>query len=215
MTRRLPVRVVKVGGSLLDWSELPVALADWLDREPPGVTVLIAGGGEFAEIIRKADRVHALGESAAHWMCVDALSMTAGLLAMLTRSQLVRRIEDLPWKLWTEAERKTGRATCVFDPGEFLRSVEPHLAPPTLPHTWQVTSDSIAARIAQVLPAGELVLLKSCLPPGGADLLCASTAGYVDGYFPTAAWPLPLVRCVNLRSSQFEEVRWFPPQPCQ
>lgn len=215
MTLRLPVWVVKVGGSLLDWSELPLALADWLDRQPPGVTIMIAGGGEFAEIIRKVDATHALGESASHWLCVDALSITARLLATLTRSPLVRRIEDLPWKLWTEAERKTGRASCVFDSSQFLRNVEPHLSPPLLPHTWQVTSDSIAARIAQVLPAGELVLLKSRLPPGGADLAAAAEAGYVDGHFPTAAALLPLVRCVNLRSSQFDEVRWAPPQPCE
>ena len=53
----------------------------------------------------------------------------------------------------------------IFDPSRFLETIEPTLDGETLPQSWDVTSDSIAARIARLLTCHELVLLKSCLPP--------------------------------------------------
>ncbi len=60
--------VIKVGGSLFDWPELPRRLAAFLDRnrshEPclREQAVLIAGGGPFADIIRTMDKTHSLGD---------------------------------------------------------------------------------------------------------------------------------------------------------
>ena len=203
MTPPLPVRVVKVGGSLLRHQpeaqakesaaqELPAALARWLAQQPPAVNVLIAGGGEFADSIRRADAAHGLGDEAAHWLCVDALSVTARLLGALVNASVVTRLGEIPCSI---------PALCIFDPAPFLRPAEPLLISAPLPHTWSVTSDSIAARIAQHLAASELVLLKSCLP-------AKSVASYVDEYFPVAAANLAKVRCVNLRSRDFGEVLW-------
>jgi aspartokinase-like uncharacterized kinase len=56
-----------------------------------------------------------------------------------------------------------------------------------------VTSDSIAARIAGILDAEELVLLKSADPPAQLQ------PPYVDEYFVQAAEGLTCVRSVNLR----------------
>ncbi len=203
MTSPLPVRVVKVGGSLLRHQpeaqaketaaqELPAALARWLAQQPPADNVLIAGGGEFADVIRRADAAHGLGDEAAHWLCVDALSVTARLLGALMHASVATQIESLA---------SIAPYTCVLDPAPFLRTAEPLLISAPLPHTWSVTSDSIAARIAQHLAASELVLLKSCLPAKGV-------AGYVDEYFPIAAANLARVRCVNLRDRDFEECLW-------
>ncbi|MCA9240540.1 MAG: hypothetical protein KDA37_10085, partial [Planctomycetales bacterium] len=62
---------------------------------------------------------------------------------------------------------------------------------------WQVTSDSIAARVAEVLDA-ELVLLKAAPPPDGRrqDLDWLADAGYVDRWFPRAS--------LGLRSVSFQ-----------
>ena len=184
-----PVRVVKVGGSLLAWKDLPAALARWLAQQSPAVHVLIAGGGEFAEAIRRADATYGLGEEPAHWLCVDVLSVTARLLGAIMNDIVVTHAQELP---------SLAPGICVFDPSPFLRNLEPLQFSESLPHTWAVTSDSIAARIAESLVASELVLLKSCLPAAGA--------GYVDDYFPVAAARLPHIRCVNLRSRDFEEI---------
>jgi 5-(aminomethyl)-3-furanmethanol phosphate kinase len=198
MSGRQPVRVVKVGGSLLrhqpeaQAKDLPAVLRSWLSRQSPALNVLVAGGGEFADAIRQADAMHGLGDEAAHWLCVDALSLTARLLSRIVNAKVISRAEEIP---------AMAEAICVFDPGPYLRSVEPVLGSTSLPPSWAVTSDSIAARIAEHLAADELVLLKSCLP-------AAATTPYVDDYFPAAAANLSLVRCVNLRSFDIEEIEW-------
>jgi hypothetical protein len=87
-----------------------------------------------------------------------------------------------------------------------LEQAEPQAPGDRLPHSWDVTSDSIAARLAAVVDADELVLLKSADPPaeGGASLLQWAARGYVDRHFPQAARNL-IVRCENLRSFRMHE----------
>ncbi|NUQ61799.1 MAG: hypothetical protein HUU20_04880 [Pirellulales bacterium] len=73
---------------------------------------------------------------------------------------------------------------------------------PRLPHTWDVTSDSIAAALAAALSARELVLLKSCArPEPWSSLREAAEAGYVDRFLPVAAAGLDRVRFVDLRKN--------------
>jgi hypothetical protein len=62
----------------------------------------------------------------------------------------------------------------VLAPSRWLRAADP------LPHTWDVTSDSIAAWVAGAVGASELLLIKA---PG------ASGPSVVDRHFPQA---LPL-----------------------
>ena len=66
-----------------------------------------------------------------------------------------------------------------------------------LPSSWEVTSDSIAARVSRELGTGELVLLKS-VSAETRDLVALAACGIVDGYLPEAAEGLR-VRIVNLR----------------
>ena len=64
-------------------------------------------------------------------------------------------------------QRRCGEAgVTMFRPSRFLRQIEPHAAGTRLTARWQVTSDAIAARLAIVLGADELVLVKSVPPPG-------------------------------------------------
>jgi hypothetical protein len=188
----LPIRVLKVGGSLFGFGGFVAAFQGWLAEEPPAVNVVIAGGGKLADVIREADAAWGLGDEAAHWLCVDVMGVSARLLATLLPDC---RWEDAWGGLLPRLGAGDGRQPIIFSPVQFLREVETDLPPRPLPHSWSVTSDSIAARIAQVLPAGELVLLKSADPPDDA----APRPPYVDEYFTTAALGLNRVRFVNLR----------------
>src|SRR5690606_38335664 len=68
-----------------------------------------------------------------------------------------------------------------------------------LPHHWDVTSDSIAARLAALLGADQLILLKSTDAPPGLDRERAAALGLVDPIFPAASRTLRRVAMLNLR----------------
>lgn len=194
-------RVVKLGGSLLDLPDLTSRFRRWLERQPAAPTVLLAGGGKMADALRAADRLHGLGETVSHWLCIRAMTIHAELLsALLPESVLCRSLAQ-----WLSAPPP---ALTILDPWIFLREEESCLAGLSLPESWQVTSDSIAGRFAQAVGAGELALLKSAAPAPGWTLADAAAAGYVDSFLPRLAGALPPVRCVDLRSMEFSQA-WF------
>jgi aspartokinase-like uncharacterized kinase len=196
-TGNATLRVVKVGGSLLDWPPLRERLARWLTARPADATILMAGGGDFTDAVRRAQSLHGFDDETAHWLCVKALSVTARLLAqLLPNARLTGSLDEL--LVWT----CEGKAPIVFDAADFLCQDEPQAPGMVLPHDWTATTDSIAARIAQLTSAGELVLLKSADPPPHQSLAELSAVGYVDDHFPLAAAGLPSLRLVNLRGFQ-------------
>lgn len=189
----MPTRVIKLGGSLLDWSELPVRLRRWLAAQSPAANVLIVGGGPIVEGLRTIDRAQRLSASASHWLAIDAMSLTARVL-----------VELLPEAMFVDSlasiDRGANGGPLVLDVAPLLRAEQG--SDSALPESWDVTSDSIAAHFANQLNASELVLLKSTDPPQASDLQTADSlacAGYVDAYFPHVASELA-IRCVNLRS---------------
>ncbi|MEX2113753.1 MAG: hypothetical protein WD845_11245 [Pirellulales bacterium] len=188
-------RVIKLGGSLLDWPELPAAFASWLAAQPEATNVVVVGGGAIVEALRELDRVGSLGAEACHWLAIHGMSLTAALAAeLLGAAELVMGFEQL--------QRADGDGLFVFDVERFMRADAAGADP--LPCSWEVTSDSIAARVAVRLKAEELVLLKSTLPADGLMRKELAASGYVDVYFPQAAAGLR-ARAVNLRKVEFPQ----------
>ncbi len=157
------------------------SLFDWPELKPrlnawiaaQGQPVLLfPGGGPFAEAIRSLDSIHQLGEERSHWLAIQSLTLGAEFLSAITE-------------------------TDVFDPYPFFRELAW-----SMPHSWNVTSDSLALRFAQEMGAKELVLLKSIEIPAGTPWPEAAERGWVDSFFSglvsTAGVP---VRIVNLRTS--------------
>jgi aspartokinase-like uncharacterized kinase len=169
---------------------------------------VIAGGGELADVIRAAFVRRALDDEVAHWLCVRILGVTAQWLAhLLPEATCVTQFDSLPCGAgFQPAMVPPVPRLFIFDCEPFLRC-DDAFSPSLLPHSWDVTSDSIAARLAERLGAEELVLLKSDLPQGRWNLQQAADAGYVDRYFPTAASRLTTIRCVNLRAEGFPQAR--------
>jgi aspartokinase-like uncharacterized kinase len=190
------VRVVKLGGSLLEWPGLVARLQSWLAAQPPSVNVLIVGGGALVDKLRELDAAHNLPAAASHLLAIRAMTVTAALVAELVpRARLFEAIEQL--------DRSELDAPQILDVRRFLSQDRASGDP--LPASWDVTSDSIAARVATALDAHELVLLKSALPAGPANFEALARSGYVDAYFPRAA-QTSRIRCVNLRCPNFSQV---------
>ena len=124
--------VVKLGGSLE--GHLPALLP--VVRRSPRPLLIVPGGGKFADAIR------ALGASdeAAHWMAIAAMDQYGWLIAS----------RGLP----STARIQVPTTPVVLLPYCAARRLDP------LPHSWDVTSDSIAAWVAGTLSL-PLVLLKS------------------------------------------------------
>jgi aspartokinase-like uncharacterized kinase len=184
--------VIKVGGSLLDWPGLPGRLSAYLEGRRADRPVLIVGGGRAADVVRDLDRIHGLGEGRSHDLALRALDLTAHLLAALLPMLVVVDDPSLFEARWD------ARRVPLLAPRRFLETADATSADP-LPHSWHVTTDSIAARVAVLLDARELVLLKSVAFPAGTTRAEAARLGLVDPAFPDVARPLSSVVSLNLR----------------
>jgi aspartokinase-like uncharacterized kinase len=194
-------RIVKLGGSLLEFDHVVDHLHRWLNRSSDDSQLLVVGGGRLADVIRDADQRFKLGEEAAHRLAIRTMCVNARLLKTL--------LPDVPILPANKAQQYLGEAIgrlAILDSNSLLN---PDVASPiaSLPASWDATSDSIAAHIAIEWRADELVLLKSRLPEAGAcDWASLAAAGYVDRHLTRLADRLPAVRLVDLRNRDFSEV---------
>ena len=168
--------VVKIGGSILARPEWPAAVADLL-AETAGRRLVVVGGGPVVDGLRAIDAAAPQPAEAMHWLAIEALGITARVVARALRLPLVAA--------------PAGMLEGVLDVPAWLRGEM------SLPEGWHVTSDSIAALAAVEAGAG-LLLVKS-VPPPAEDLSAAASAGWVDAHFPVAAanlahiaWAAPL-----------------------
>ena len=190
------IRVVKVGGSLFDLPDLGQRLRQWLVAQRPAHNVLIAGGGPLVEQIRAWHADEPLEDAAAHWMCVDLLTVTAHMLhAWMPEIPLVE--DDC-----LLCQRVGEPGVTIFGPAPWMRHSEPGLPGTWLPSNWETTSDSIAGRLAAALLADEFVLMKSALPrrKTSRELSALAAVGYIDSVLAQMAPELPPTRLVNLRT---------------
>jgi hypothetical protein len=144
--------VVKIGGSLMDAVDPIITL--FKNRQ---LSVLIVpGGGIFARQVRETG----ISGDAAHWMAVAAMEQMGWFIA----SRGVSTVTSL----------RVPRQVEVLLPYTLLRNADP------LPHSWDVTSDTISAWIASSLSL-PLILLKSVdgIRSGG------TLQDYITGEVPT------------------------------
>ncbi len=124
--------VVKFGGSLLDRASVLVPIIAAAERP----ILVVPGGGPFADAVRRLDPE----PHAAHWMACAAMEQVGLLLA--ASGLPVTEVLAVP------------QTPSVLLPYGLLRDRDP------LPHSWRVSSDTIAAWCASELGCG-LLLAKS------------------------------------------------------
>lgn len=145
----MSVTVIKVGGSLQKSKKLKELCVQLGSIGKSHSMLIIPGGGVFADAVRICDREFILDHDSAHWMAVLAMNQYGYLLASL-----------IPGSICTEnmVEAKSfakNLKPVVFLPYKLIKDKDP------LPHSWDVTSDSIALWIAGYLEAERLILVKS------------------------------------------------------
>jgi 5-(aminomethyl)-3-furanmethanol phosphate kinase len=140
--------VIKVGGSLGRGPTLRV-LGSALGRLGARYRLLIVpGGGAFADVVRDYYRRYDLGETAAHRMALLAMDQYGYLLGEVVPGS--RLVPDL----WAARQAVGGGRVAILLPASLLMQADP------VPHSWQVTSDSLGAWLAGLAGAQRYVLLK-------------------------------------------------------
>lgn len=122
--------VVKVGGSL--HSGVPRLVNEIQEAGRP--VLIVPGGGQYAALVRTME----LPDEQAHWMAIAAMEQYAWYIA-------VHGVE-------TVDEIRLPEGIRVLLPYRVMRMEDP------LPHTWDVTSDTISAWVAHRLELPLLVL---------------------------------------------------------
>lgn len=193
MSTNTPRVVFKLGGSLLSLPGLAERLSQALQPWKDARRLLVVGGGPVADFVKDMDTLHHFGEEAGHWLAVRGLVFNSHLAAsFLPRAKVVSSLSSCD-EVWSNC------GLAILDTFEFLRDDEKNSLQP-LPHRWELTSDSIAARVAEAAGAAELVLLKSTSLQPGAGLEEAAQRGWVDPFFPRYALRIPHIRWINLRA---------------
>lgn len=139
---------IKIGGSLSrgkDLKELGREVARLGQRHR---LLIVPGGGDFADQVRESYKRYSLSDTTAHYMALLAMDQYGYMLnEMIEGSSLVEDVQSVGKVV------ETGRAAVLLPSAMVMRTY-------TLPHSWQVTSDSIAAWVTWEAKCPRLVLLK-------------------------------------------------------
>ena len=131
--------VVKLGGSLINSApDIVNKLLEYSENSKDhNVSILIVpGGGIFAGSIRSAGKRYDIGEVAAHWMAILAMEQYGYYLIDKTGARGVDSIDGLPY------------GVSILLPYRLLKETD------ELAYSWDVTSDTIAAWVADIAGAG-------------------------------------------------------------
>jgi len=144
----IPDAVIKIGGSLDRASSLEMVCEEVNRLGRDYRLLVVPGGGEFADQVRKSNLRHPLNHTTAHRMALLAMDQYGLMLSnLISCGELVKELSSLRSKI-------AAGGIAVLLPFSLIDTADP------LPHSWQVTSDTIAAWVTQSIGCRRLVLLK-------------------------------------------------------
>ena len=161
---------MKIGGSLLASGGRLASVVAILARARRPL-VIVPGGGAFADQVRDAQAMLGTSDRAAHVMALHAMHQTGLMLEDMqarfvgvdTLAAMRRAIEINRIPIWMPLRLSAADQTIAAD--------------------WSVTSDALAARLAERLRFEAVLLIKSCTAPVGAPPKELAAAGIVDPVF--------------------------------
>ncbi len=143
--------IVKIGGKILEnFENLKNTINQFralISQNKIQRIVIIPGEGSYANFIRKIDAELNIGDDLAHWMAVMAMDQNG--IALSQQYHEIMCFKEF------EAFKKSNNPISVFLPYQFLHHTD------QLPHTWDVTSDSITLYIANQLRLEYCYLIKN------------------------------------------------------
>lgn len=168
-----PPVVVKVGGSLVENDRIGGAL-DIVARASRRI-VVVPGGGVFADVVRKAQVGYQFSDEAAHRMAILAMHQTACILMDLQPRLVGADSLAAMRAIWRRGQIP------VWLPLKMCEDDN------EIPADWSITSDGLAARLAERLRSPSVVLVKSVRARGGASAFDLARDGVVDAIFAAIA----------------------------
>lgn len=162
--------VLKIGGSVAESGRLQKILA--IVRRARRPVVVVPGGGPFADAVREMQDALGFSDEAAHDMALQAMHQMGGVFCALEP-----RLVPEETLLGIAAAWRRQRIP-VWHPTPMCTGDR------AIPRDWTVTSDGLAARLAERLGNVEVMLVKSCRVRAAASAGMLARQGIVDPVFP-------------------------------
>ena len=158
--------VVKLGGSLIKNNQIIKCIQ--IIEKWKAQTIIVPGGGEFADTVRISQSYWGFNDSIAHRMAVLAMQQNALLLHGLSPSTPIMDAishldKHVPVRIWSPQLSELDKAG--------------------IPHSWDITSDSLAGWLANIWQADFLILVKSAVIEHSLALAELQDLGIVDAAF--------------------------------
>ncbi|MCX7083954.1 MAG: uridylate kinase [Methylococcales bacterium] len=165
------MRVIKLGGSLTQANTLLKCLDKIDTNYTSQKIVIVPGGGAFADQVRTAQ---------SHWLFDDSTAHKMAILAMQQMAILIQGLKSH----WSLAESTTSITEQFKTHNVLIWSPSIHeLETNDIPESWDITSDSLAAWLANKLSAKQLTLVKSASIDQNLSLQELSLVGVIDKSF--------------------------------
>lgn len=168
-----PPLIVKIGGSIVENDRIGGAL-DIVARASRRL-VIVPGGGVFADTVRRAQADYQFSDEAAHRMSILAMHQTAELLMDMQPRLMGADSVATMRALWRKGKLPVWLPHKMCDGDN------------EIPANWSITSDGLAARLAERLRCSHVVLVKSCNVAEGASAFDLAREGIVDPIFAAIA----------------------------
>ncbi|MHA1126261.1 MAG: amino acid kinase family protein [Candidatus Heimdallarchaeota archaeon] len=149
-------QVVKFGGSLTEKgtikqiSIIGKTIKEAFDANPS--FLIVPGGGIFAENVRLAQQRYGFSDETAHWLAIHAMDQHAQILHYFIPDSILIDCTEIVAYLKNKEQIKT--KIPIITVTNFMKTTS------QLDHSWDTTSDAIAAEIAANLDISKIIFLK-------------------------------------------------------
>ena len=152
------MKVIKLGGSLMKDSAVLIDCLNTIEQKYIDKIVLVPGGGVFADQVRSVQQQWGFNDQIAHQMALISMHQMALLFKSIQKSfVLASSISDVQQEL-------SKHSVVIWMPDlEELNAFG-------VEASWNISSDSLAAWLAEQLTATELILVKSAEIPLKLDI---------------------------------------------